>query len=572
MKLECSTHLKLSDLLRSYADENKLLVAIYLGMLLIIPLRDILFSHLFGDLFDFQKKDRQIYNLLIFIVLAIIVFTILYVIDSMLETNVGTGFEQHVKLTLMSKVLANQNYAFKEIEVGRVLKRITEIPQTIFWFVSFIRERIAPLVMLSLGVIIYFIFLNQYLALLVGVIIVIYSVFIYYAFTICSKHAERREESSATIMEKIDDVFRNVITVLNFDQQEHERLHIHNYHNRYKNDTIRSINCTLYSSIVAMVIILLVVLAFLYAGVKWNLGQLRTMPIAMKITSATLVGLLLNFMYGTAVQIKYITLRYGNVKNSLTVFKNCVLSEDPSDYVQHEIPNLTLKNMDLTNKIHLQNITYTYTDEMGQSRPIFKDVTFSIPMHQHTLILGKNGAGKSTLLSLLMKYQLPKSGEIYLEGVPYSRLSHTEIRTRIGYIPQNTILFNRSVYDNIVYGLNPVPSQEQIVQLFHELKQGDILTKFPKGLDTLCGKLGSHLSGGQRQIITIIRMFLLNPDIVILDEPTSAIDEATKERVVSMLVTLMAKKTVLMVTHDTHLIKQANHVIQIENGIIIEVR
>jgi ABC-type dipeptide/oligopeptide/nickel transport system ATPase component len=187
-----------------------------------------------------------------------------------------------------------------------------------------------------------------------------------------------------------------------------------------------------------------------------------------------------------------------------------------------------------------------------------------------TLIVGEIGSGKSTIISLLLKYQTPQRGEIFLQGIPYSSIPTEELRQRIIYIPQTPILLNRTVYDNIVYGIPANISKEKVEALIHDTKLSRFLSNLPKGLDTSVGVHGNHLSGGQRQIVWILKAILMNPEIIIMDEPTAAVDDETKSIIHYLLKNIVRGKTVIMITHDPYLLKFANRIITLKDGKVMD--
>jgi ABC-type bacteriocin/lantibiotic exporter with double-glycine peptidase domain len=164
---------------------------------------------------------------------------------------------------------------------------------------------------------------------------------------------------------------------------------------------------------------------------------------------------------------------------------------------------------------------------------------------------------------------VPQQGEIFMNGSAYSTLNNADVRRRIGYIPQTPVLMNRSIYENIVYGLPEEPSKEVVETLMRDLGLGQFLDKLPQGLDTSVGVHGSKLSGGQRQITWVLKAILMNPEIIIMDEPTSAVDEETKGVLHYLLENVMEGKTVIMITHDKYLLKFADRVVTMKSGIIV---
>jgi ABC-type multidrug transport system fused ATPase/permease subunit len=261
-------------------------------------------------------------------------------------------------------------------------------------------------------------------------------------------------------------------------------------------------------------------------------------------------------MFGIVGSWKDILLRAGIIQHSLDTFEECKITRTPYEK--------SAKNLGLV----LQDIDFAYISKDMQ-RPVFKNFNLSFNLKESTLIVGEIGSGKSTIISLLMKFQTPQAGEIFLQGTPYSTLDTKELRRRICYIPQTPILLNRTVYENIVYGTTGENSRAEIEELIKRLNLETFLNHLPKGIDTSVGIHGSKLSGGQRQIIWILKSILTKPEIIIMDEPTSAIDDVTKAIVHHLLKKVMVGKTVIMITHDPYLLKFANRILTLKEGQIV---
>jgi ABC-type multidrug transport system fused ATPase/permease subunit len=214
--------------------------------------------------------------------------------------------------------------------------------------------------------------------------------------------------------------------------------------------------------------------------------------------------------------------------------------------------------------IGLNNVFFSFPDS---NKNILSDVSLHIKEGEKLCITGEIGSGKSTLIKLLLKYQIQDSGTIYWNGRNYKDISITEIRSKIGYVPQQPVLFNRSIIDNVMYG-NTSYSRKDVENILEQFDIKQDFMKFDSGLDTIIGKNGSKISGGQRQLVWCLRVLLSNPDIIILDEPTASIDEKTKDILHRMLNTMMKNKTVIMVTHDDYLMKLATRTIYMQRGVI----
>ncbi|MXQ97574.1 hypothetical protein E5288_WYG008731 [Bos mutus] len=204
--------------------------------------------------------------------------------------------------------------------------------------------------------------------------------------------------------------------------------------------------------------------------------------------------------------------------------------------------------------------------------PIFQDFSLSIPSGSVTALVGPSGAGKSTVISLLLRLYDPASGTISLDGHDIRQLNPVWLRSKIGTVSQEPILFSCSIAENIAYGAdNPASvTAEQIEQAAAVANAAAFIQNFPQGFSTVVGEKGVLLSGGQKQRIAIARALLKNPKILLLDEATSALDAENEHLVQQALDRLMEGRTVFIIAHRLSTIKNANVVAVLDQGRIIE--
>jgi ABC-type multidrug transport system fused ATPase/permease subunit len=214
----------------------------------------------------------------------------------------------------------------------------------------------------------------------------------------------------------------------------------------------------------------------------------------------------------------------------------------------------------------LYNVTFKYN---GANEATLKNVSIYFRPGENVVLLGDIGSGKSTILKLLMRFYLPEEGDLFENGQWYSNMTTYQIRRTIGYVPQNPILFNRSIYDNIKYGNHDI-TNKQIEEIINNIGIADEFSNLENGLDTQIGKNGSKLSGGQKQLCWCLRVLLQNPDVILLDEVTASMDKKTKDLLFKMLDVIMKGKTVIMITHDDYLLKKADRKIYLKDGQISE--
>ena len=202
-------------------------------------------------------------------------------------------------------------------------------------------------------------------------------------------------------------------------------------------------------------------------------------------------------------------------------------------------------------------------------RQILHDVSFDIPAGKTVAVVGASGAGKSTLSRLLFRFYDVGAGRITLNGVDIRELTQASLRAHIGIVPQDTVLFNDSIYYNIAYG-RPDACREQVIEAARAAHIHDFVSQLPDGYDTVVGERGLKLSGGEKQRVAIARTLLKNPPILIFDEATSALDSHTEKAIQAELAEIAAQRTTLIIAHRLSTVVDAHQIVVMEGGRIIE--
>lgn len=551
----CTQRSTLKSICLSFAEKHKLAAIGYLVLVVLYPIKDIGWSHVFGKLIQSMKSTGKLQTTkYLFMIMGalFVVGTIINYIDQAIEIRLTTDFESHIRNMLARDIFHMQATNHKEMEIGEVVARATQLPGNIFSFISFYRDLIVPRAVTCLGIIGYFAFTHPIIALILTGILAVVGAVYYFGSNVCSKYSLDREAVYVEILRSMDDMFRNIMSIMNMNKQEEELAALHQKNVTFSEHTIKSINCLLRfqsASGVATLIGIGLCIMYMVRGIKTktiNLGSL-----------VTVVILLSTFLGNTSAvynSMRYIVLRWNALQESLKIFKTCKQAAPHNGAHAHahaHAPSPHPRDIP-PHGFYLHNVGFVYPN----GRQVFRNFNLHIEAGKKTLIVGSIGSGKSTLFNLIMKYQLPTYGTLYFEGTPYTHIPETDVRKKIGYVPQLPMLFNRSIYDNIAYG--NATSRAQVMAMFRELGMQGFLDTLPAGLDTSCGKSGSFLSGGQRQIVIIMRVLLQNPRVVLLDEPTSAVDDATKKLVLALLQKVMDGRTVIMITHDPTLMNLAD--------------
>lgn len=205
----------------------------------------------------------------------------------------------------------------------------------------------------------------------------------------------------------------------------------------------------------------------------------------------------------------------------------------------------------------------------GEKRKILNGISFSVPAGKKVAVVGPSGAGKSTIMKLLFRFYEPNSGEICIDGQPINTLTQDSLRSHIGIVPQDTVLFNASLRENIRYG-NPDACDEEIEQVIKLAHLEAFIEKLPEGLNTTVGERGLKLSGGEKQRVAIARALLKGASIMIFDEATSSLDSASEKAILSALRDAAKGHTSLVIAHRLSTIVDADEILVIDDGQIVE--
>lgn len=226
-------------------------------------------------------------------------------------------------------------------------------------------------------------------------------------------------------------------------------------------------------------------------------------------------------------------------------------------------PNATvLKNFE--NNIEFRNVSFAYETEL-----VLKNINLTIQKGKTIALVGTSGGGKSTLADLIPRFYDPTGGEVRIDGKSITDYEIESLRSQMGVVTQESILFNDTIFNNIAFGM-PNVSEEAVIHASKIANAHDFIMQTEKGYQTFIGERGSKLSGGQRQRLSIARAVLKNPPILILDEATSALDSESEKLVQEALFNLMKNRTSIVIAHRLSTIRHADEILVIQNGEIVE--
>lgn len=276
-------------------------------------------------------------------------------------------------------------------------------------------------------------------------------------------------------------------------------------------------------------------------------------------TFLLMTGLVAGSIGGIASQFGVLQRGIGAIENVMDI-----LELEPEPVALERNPRGTDP---LKGNVRFDNVSFHY--ESRPDTPVLRALSFEVNAGQQVALVGPSGAGKSTIASLVQRFYLPVQGEVFYDGVRGNEYDLSELRDQMAYVPQEVILFGGTIRENIAYG-DPDASEEQVRQAAQQANALSFIDSFPDGLDTIVGERGIQLSGGQRQRIAIARAVLKNPTILILDEATSSLDSESERLVQDALEKLMKGRTSIVIAHRLSTIRNADKILVLENGSLIE--
>ena len=369
-----------------------------------------------------------------------------------------------------------------------------------------------------------------------------FSAYLIVFYLICQsdvKKSMKRENRENKLMEDIDDTLHNCFSVITSGKIKDEKSRLHSIHNKFDD----SLNSQLANS----------------AGVRWATSILNIITFA--VLSGTVLYLYKNNMINNSTTISFIVILIFLVKHlrfigprvceifvfygTITENNNFIKSIIKDTAIDGHLDDLTIKG-----NIEFKNVTFSYP---GSPQLALDKVSFKVNERENVAIIGKSASGKTSIIKLLLGFYKPNEGKILLDGKDLNDISREFLRNNISIVHQNVKLFNRTVLENIAYGTKY--DKKDIQEKLKTLKVMEVFNTLPKGLNTMAGKYGDNLSGGQKQIVYMLRCYFRENPIILLDEPTSAVDQYHKKFVLEMIDELSKHSTVIIVSHDPSIYK-----------------
>lgn len=368
------------------------------------------------------------------------------------------------------------------------------------------------------------------------------------------RNGGRIQECTADLTSVLQEVVSSARVVKSFVREDYEikRFDAQNMTNFYANMKNIKLNALL-TPTVELVAAIGVTVVMWYGGMSVISGT---------ITAGSLIAFLV-YAVNIANPIKRLTRVVSSIQQALAAGERVFGILDLEENIK-ELPSAKLLPP-VQGYVEFKHVDFAY----NKDEQVIEDLSFKVNRGQIVAIVGPSGAGKSTIASLLPRFYDVTNGSIVIDGMDIRNVTLNSLREQVGIVPQETLLFNGSVYDNILYGRLDA-TKEEVEAAAKAANAHDFIMGLPEGYDTMLGDRGVNISGGQRQRISIARAILKNPQILILDEATSALDTESERIVQEALDRLMVGRTSFVIAHRLSTIKNADRILVMEKGRLVE--
>jgi len=367
------------------------------------------------------------------------------------------------------------------------------------------------------------------------------------------KFRRRMNEADNMVSSKLVDSLLNYETVKYFNNENYEFDRLDNSLKDYEGAAVENEFSLSYLNITQTVVIITGITLML------SMSVFDIKAGAISIGGFVVINA---YMFQLYQPLNFFGSVYRNIRQSLTDMENLFSLWSEKPYETNQNTNL-LQSTEAS--IRFENVSFDY----DVRRTIIQNISFEVPDGKKVAIVGPTGAGKSTISRLLFKFYNPKSGSIYVNNQNIKEISQQSLRKIIGVVPQDTVLFNETIYYNISYG-NPEAAEQEIYEAAKNADIHEFIKTLPDGYNTLVGERGLKLSGGEKQRVAIARAILKKPSIFFFDEATSALDTTTEKEIQKNLEMISNNKTTLVIAHRLSTAADADNIIVLDKGKIIE--
>jgi ABC-type multidrug transport system fused ATPase/permease subunit len=504
---------------------------------LLYPIHFVLIPDYYGMVINsFKDKSK---NFVYYVKMLFGAYVISWLLESVvlfIQYKLTPNFSEYATATIFEFIMDNYELDFENIHTGEILSKVIRMPGVLFEYVDAFRLEFLKELFVLITAIYKYIQVSYTATFAYIFFIVVNYIYMYVMFKIFLGYNVKTNKLQDRMYEYLVDCFNNLSSVYAFNQKEAEMERFYNFSFKgYKqimsNSLLTYIKGDLFWGGVTNA--LFVVMNYIIYKAYLNKEINAELLISTFVVTFSIIRVY-EKSEGSSQKLASV---FSQIKDSETFFNQI----STYNYNDKKEDKYKFRNGDIVFK----GINHKYEDTF-----VLQNINITIKKGEKVALIGQIGSGKSTLIKLLLGFQPINMGTITIDGIDINHIPNEEIRNNIFYIPQKPKLFNRTLYENIIYGLEKPPNKEVILKLLDDLGLEDIRETFEKKMDEEVGVDGNALSGGQRQIVWLLRSFYRQCRILVLDEPTASLDPANKQLMISLIKKISIGKTVIIISHD----------------------
>jgi ABC-type multidrug transport system fused ATPase/permease subunit len=474
--------------------------------------------------------------------------------------------EKFIRFKLVDAIFKNIEVNYEDENISNTILKLLMIPNTVVSSTQSFIYMIVTFCITVFAILTYITYLNIQIGGLMIFSFIVFLFIYYYVLIKIKNKSEERATEEKILMTHIDDVLSNSLSVIACKKVEEEKDFLESKHNIYDEKHENQIWYSSKGTYLFAFFITAILVLYIYIILRFYKAKKITSDTTVKLV--IIVLFFIRYLKSTISRTVHIVIGYGKLAESEEIVENILNTITP---------NGNKSGMPVNGQIEFNNVSFNYGKKMeggeggvrsDQNSNSLENVSFKINPLDRVAIIGTNGSGKSTIVKLIMGYYKVSSGQILHNGVNVLDINREYLRSKIACVNQKVVLFNRSIIDNICYG-NTIP-KEKVKQILRELHVMRIFKNHPQGLETFAGLHGSKLSGGQKQIIYLLRCYLSKKPIIIMDEPTAAVDTSSKKYIMRMVDEMAKQSTLIVVTHDTEYAASFPTKIYMDSGKVVK--
>lgn len=543
-----------------FLEQNKIWVFITIITTLICnPIEMIVLSDLFSKFTSAVNNleyNNSITILLKIAGLSIFVDTV-YMVSNYFDKIYYPMMEKFIRFELIDVIFKNIEVNYEKEDISNHIIKALKIPNTVTSFTGRFIYWVVTFVLTTVVILSYIIYLDPLIGAMTLLVFVLFFIMYYYILLDTKNTSEHRENEEKQLMTNIDDVLSNSISIICTKKIKDEREFLTNKHSIYDEAHETQLWSSSKGGYAMSVIITMILVIYVYVILRLYKNHKIDSTSAIKVIIIMLF--FIRYIKTSSQGSIRVIAEYGKLAENEMDINKLLVDKDEAPGNKANIP--------ITGDIEFKNVSFRYGAPPATGTKTLDNVSFKINARDRVAIIGTNGSGKSTIIKLLSGFFKPTEGQILFDGEDSRNIDREYLRSKLSIVSQKVVLFNRSVLDNICYATNT--PKEEVVKILDQLKIMNVFKKLPQGLDTMAGARGEKLSGGQRQIIYLLRSYLSNKPITIMDEPTAAVDAFHKKYVIQMMDEMAKKTTMIVVTHDSEFAASFHKKIYIEGGKIV---